>query len=120
MGHEHPSMPYTPGSHMDSVDFSAFYPNNNENKKVFCHAALHKADFPTPETDRHVLLWWNNGQLHGQPITQVIQLRGVPGMYTVDLPTKIRSANTMDRNDVTSLGAFTRAQRNSILQLAQN
>ena len=70
--------------------------------------------------DRHVLLQWNIATTAMGLVTQIVQLTGQSGNYSYYVPVaKLRSAQTMLSNQLFSLGEFSRAQRDQILDLAR-
>jgi hypothetical protein len=72
--------------------------------------------------DRHVLLQWNNTPTTGNIgfVSQIVQLTGQSGNYSYYAPVaQLGSAETMVNNLLFSLGEFSRAQRDEILDLAR-
>jgi hypothetical protein len=97
------------------------YPDNDKIKEVFIQAE--NKNYPG-YGDRHVVLWWCNSDDTDDSadlITQVIQLTGQAGNYSYYAPVvKLRSIGSTQRHLQISLGKFTRAQRDKILDLAKS
>jgi hypothetical protein len=94
------------------------YPDN-DSVKVFFQAYGFAHD---NAGNRHVLLWWANAELAdtADSVIQVIHLSGGVGNYNYYSPlAQLCSAETFIRNAITSLGKFTREQRDLILELAK-
>lgn len=77
--------------------------------------------------DRHVLLQWINTAAESATgsetdiVTQIVQLTGQSGNYSYYAPVaKFRSLRSMVGNQTFSLGTFSRAQRDEILNLARH
>ena len=70
--------------------------------------------------DRHVLLQWNNATTEMGPVMQIVQLTGQSGNYSYYVPVaQVFSEESMINNQLFSLGEFSRAQRDEILDLAR-
>ena len=70
--------------------------------------------------DRHVLLQWNNATTEIGPVMQIVQLTGQSGNYSYYVPVaQVCSEEFMINNQLFSLGEFSRAQRDEILDLAR-
>jgi hypothetical protein len=70
--------------------------------------------------DRHVLLQWNNATTEMGLVTQIVQLTGQSGNYSYYVPVaQLCSTQSMLNNQLFSLGEFSRAQRDEILDLAR-
>lgn len=105
-----------PPCQMQSVYDS--FPDDDSTKEVYFQAAgLTYSEI----SDRHVLLRWLNDELtEDVPITQVVQLTGQPGNYNYYAPVVVRSREPRTANLQITLGRFSRAQRDQILQLAMD
>lgn len=69
--------------------------------------------------DRHVLLQWKNATTEKGPVMQIVQLTGQSGNYSYYVPVaQVCSEESMINNQLFSLGEFSRAQRDEILDLA--
>ena len=92
------------------------YPDDDSVKEVTLHA---RGLTYSGVGDRHVLLQWNNATTGKGPVTQIVQLTGQSGNYSYYVPVaKYRSEESMLANQLFSLGEFSRAQRDEILDLA--
>jgi hypothetical protein len=107
----------TPSRFLKSVHVE--YPDDNSTKEVYLQA---EGLTYSGVGDRHVLLCWLNGVTKdGSNVTQIVQLTGQAGNYSYFAPVaKIRSAESSKRNLFISLGKYTRAQRDQVLELAKN
>ncbi|ETW78535.1 hypothetical protein HETIRDRAFT_453187 [Heterobasidion irregulare TC 32-1] len=105
-------------SHWSDLNYYPAFPDNNASKPIY---------FETPGLEpaavlgsRHVLLIWDNDR-GGTLVHQVMQLTGIPSRYFYDTSpvAKLRNPATRPLNTYISLGTFTRAQRDAILELAK-
>jgi hypothetical protein len=96
----------------------ATYPDNDSIKEVF----LQTANLTYAGTgDRHVVMWWWNETEEPNEVAQLIQLTGQSGHYSYYSPVAQKiDRQVIARNQQFSLGEYTRAQRDQILQLASN
>jgi hypothetical protein len=93
------------------------YPDDDSAKEVILHAL---GLTYSGVGDRHVLIQWNNATTEVGLVTQMVQLTGQSGNYSYYVPVaKLRSAQTLLNNQLFSLGEFSRAQRDKILDLAR-
>ncbi|KAF8351820.1 hypothetical protein F5887DRAFT_932522 [Amanita rubescens] len=93
------------------------YPDDDSVKEVSLYA--HGLTY-SGVGDRHVLLQWNNATTEMGLVTQIIQLTGQSGNYSYYVPVaNLCSAQSMLNNQPFSLGEFSRAQRDVILDLAR-
>ncbi|EIM79902.1 uncharacterized protein STEHIDRAFT_172902 [Stereum hirsutum FP-91666 SS1] len=98
-------------------DIYSEYPDNDTMKTIqLCADGLSYPGFG----DRHVLLQWENGpSKEGGSVIQIIQLSGMPGNYAYYAPfAKAGLDGALTTHTFISLGQFTRAQRDRILELA--
>ncbi|KAJ8481059.1 hypothetical protein ONZ45_g15434 [Pleurotus djamor] len=93
------------------------YPDDDSTKDVYLQAA--SLSYPG-FGDRHVLIWWLNASCDEEDdALQVIQLTGQAGNYHYFFPVVERSPTSLRAsNQQFVLGTFTRAQREQILNLA--
>ncbi|KAI0628602.1 hypothetical protein C8Q77DRAFT_1281176 [Trametes polyzona] len=97
--------------------FGDQYPDDNTEKEIVLQADGLTAANPN---DRHVLLRWTNAVVDGQRYTQILHLTGGPGNYAFHTPqVKMHSSKSLEENTFHSLGKFTRAQRDEIIDLAK-
>ncbi|KAF9070822.1 hypothetical protein BDP27DRAFT_1323058 [Rhodocollybia butyracea] len=100
-----------------NVNYYAHAPDDDSEKEVYLQAHGHNFD----GRERHVVIHWFNGKLADSPVTQIIQLSGIPGKFVYEsLVAKLRNPATMDSHKQYFLGSFTRAERQLLLQLADN
>ena len=93
------------------------HPDDDSMKEVTLHA---KGLTYSGMGDRHVLLQWNNATTEIGPVMQIIQLTGQSGNYSYYVPVaQVCSEEFMINNQLFSLGEFSRAQRDEILDLAR-
>jgi hypothetical protein len=96
------------------------YPDDDTTKPIVLQAeGLETATIG----DRHVLLRWMNfaDDNAGIYASQVLQLTGGPGSYAFNHPSvKLQSKNSFIMNKFYTLGNFTRAQRNRIVDIARS
>ncbi|KAH9855222.1 hypothetical protein C2E23DRAFT_611986 [Lenzites betulinus] len=93
------------------------HPDDDSTKSVFL-----QADGKTTATtgDRHVLLCWINYQDEEKTVTQILQLSGGPGNYSFHNPVvKYQSQQSYETNTFYTLGDYTRAQRDRIVEIAR-
>lgn len=94
------------------------YPDDDTVKTVY-----HQADGKVAAIgDRHVLLCWVNHVDEPANIRaiQIVQLSGGPGNYSLYTPAvKNQSLDSASMNTSHTLGDFTRAQRNRIIEIAR-
>ena len=92
------------------------YPDDDSVKEVILHAdGLSYSGMG----DRHVLLQWNNVTTETDLVTQIVQLTGQSSNHSYYVPVaKLHSTQTMLDNQIFSLGKFSQAQRDEILNLA--
>jgi hypothetical protein len=95
--------------------WAAEHPDNDSEKDVYLEAAGRAGVLG----DRHVQIWWENGQTQTGPVTQIVHLTGGIGNYAFISPTiKPRNQESIKNNEVVPLGTYSRAQRNHIIKLA--
>jgi hypothetical protein len=93
------------------------YPDDDSVKEVALHA---QGITYNGLGSRHVLLQWNNATTEMGPVMQILQLTGQPGNYSYYVPVaQVCSEEFMTNNQLFSLGKFSRAQRDEILDLAR-
>ncbi|KAM5531433.1 hypothetical protein V8D89_014890 [Ganoderma adspersum] len=97
------------------------FPDDDSEKEIRLEAVGKKR--AGPNDDRHVCLCWTDGMLgegdDAALCTQVIHLTGGPGAYAFYTPqTRLDSSISRDQNTFYTLGRYTRAQREQILELA--
>ena len=93
------------------------HPDDDSMKEVTLHA---KGLTYSGMGDRHVLLQWNNATSEIGPVMQIIQLTGQSGNYSYYVPVaQVCYEEFMINSQLFSLGEFSRAQRDEILDLAR-
>jgi hypothetical protein len=93
------------------------FPDDDSDKEIFLQADS-GLPFP-PFFPRHVSLYWKNGEMPTKElVTQRVQL--IPNYSYYSPVAKLRSQTTFEENFHSSLGTYTRAQRDVILRLAEN
>ncbi len=90
------------------------YPDDDSVKEVTLHA--HGLTY-SGVGDRHVLIQWNNATTETGPVMQIVQLTGQSGNYSYYVPVA-KLEESMLISQPFSLGEFSRAQRDEILNLA--
>ena len=94
------------------------YPDDDSVKEVTFHAQ--GLTYTGMVQDRHILLQWNNATTEMGPVMQIVQLTGQSGNYSYYVPVaQVCSEEFMINNQLFSLGEFSRAQRDEILDLAR-
>ena len=98
--------------------FGAKYPDDNAEKEVLLQAyGLDKAG---EGADRHVLIYWINGENEDTLFMQLVQLSGGIGNYNFYTPCVQAQSKEFHRcNASYPLGMLTRAQRDQIIELAK-
>ncbi|OBZ71585.1 hypothetical protein A0H81_08974 [Grifola frondosa] len=95
------------------------HPDDDSIKAVYLQA--HGLQWEGLPAHRHVLLWWYNSPNHENPVIQIIQLTGEAGNYNYYSPVVTSlGAESYNTNLQITLGQFSRAQRDRILELANN
>ncbi|KAJ3988811.1 hypothetical protein F5890DRAFT_256501 [Lentinula detonsa] len=98
-----------------SRNYYEFIPDDDTEKDVYLQAHGHNFD----GQERHVVIYWVNGTLADNPVTQIVQLSGIRGNFVFDsLVAKLRNPATLDSHTQYYLGSFTRVERQLLLQLA--
>lgn len=104
------------------MNIYTYFPDNMRSKEVFIEATgLSYAGYG----GRHAMILWNNGdyrEANGDtsPVYQLVQLsqRNDSSYYFTSFESRRRSVNSAHLNYRVSLGFFTRAQRDRIIELA--
>ncbi|KAI0063456.1 hypothetical protein BV25DRAFT_1824566 [Artomyces pyxidatus] len=108
-----------PAPNRFSLDCYAFYPDNEAIKEVFIQAAGLSY---VGHSDRHVVVDWDNTPTRSTAdnrVTQIILLTDQAGNHAYYAPlSNTQSRESLKENERVSLGEFTLAERDCILQLA--
>ncbi|KAA1470929.1 hypothetical protein DENSPDRAFT_80744 [Dentipellis sp. KUC8613] len=98
------------------INVVSVYPDNQDTKEVFLQAAgTHYSG-----SERHVLLYWTNYIKKPMIVAHITQLLGIPGAYHWENAATLQDYDTFLHHDTYSLGEYSRAQRDRIIELAEH